>query len=173
MPRNSAAYDEDFYAWTQEQAALLRSRQFSQVDIENVAEELESMGRSDKRQIDSRLEMLLTHLLKWQVQVLLRSPGWAGTIREQRRRIDVAEGVPHANFPRGDHDHERPDADRHADRGGGVADEAEQVDDGTGTLRADGGGGEQQGEGDGDEHRAGDELAHGGSGREDGEKIVA
>ena len=81
--------------------------------------------------------------------------------------------MPHAHFPRGDHDHERSDADRHADRGGGVADEAEQVDDGTGTLRADGGGGEQQGEGDGDEHGAGDELAHGGSGREDGEKILA
>ena len=88
MPRNSAAYDEDFYAWTQEQATLLRSGQFSQVDIENVAEELESMGRSDKREIDSRLEVLLMHLLKWQVQVLLRSPGWSGTIREQRRRIE-------------------------------------------------------------------------------------
>src|SRR5260370_7643141 len=87
MARNSAAYDEDFYAWTQEQATLLRSGQFSQVDIENVAEELESMGRSDKRQIDSRLEVLLTHLLKCQVQVLLRSPGWSGTIRGQRRRI--------------------------------------------------------------------------------------
>jgi hypothetical protein len=87
MPRNSAAYDEDFYAWTQEQATLLRSGQFSQVDIENVAEELESIGRSDKRAVDSRLEVLLTHLLKWQVQVRLRSPGWSGTIREQRRRI--------------------------------------------------------------------------------------
>jgi hypothetical protein len=88
MPRNSAAYDEDFYAWTQEQATLLRSGQFSQVDIDNVAEELESMGRSDKREIDSRLEVLLMHLLKWQVQVRLRSPGWSGTIREQRRRIE-------------------------------------------------------------------------------------
>ena len=46
------------------------------------------MGRSDKREIDSRLEVLLMHLLKWQVQVLLRSPGWSGTIREQRRRIE-------------------------------------------------------------------------------------
>jgi uncharacterized protein DUF29 len=87
MRRNSAAYDEDFYAWTQEQARLLRSGQFSQIDVENVAEELESMGRSDKREIDSRLEVLLMHLLKWQLQVKLRSPGWSGTIREQRRRI--------------------------------------------------------------------------------------
>src|SRR5260370_12163148 len=89
MPRNSGAYDEDFYAWTQEQATLLRSGQFSQVDIENVAEELESMGRSDKRQIDSRLEVLLTHLLKWQVQVLLKSPGWSGAIRHQHPRTQT------------------------------------------------------------------------------------
>jgi hypothetical protein len=88
MPRNAVAYDEDFFAWTQEQATLLRSGQFSQVDIENVAEELESMGRSDKREIDSRLEVLLTHLLKWRVQVGFRSPSWSGTIREQRGRIE-------------------------------------------------------------------------------------
>jgi hypothetical protein len=87
MRRNSTAYDEDFYAWTQEQAKLLRSGNLSQIDVENVAEELESMGRSDKREIDSRLEVLLMHLLKWQVQVRQRSPGWSGTIREQRRRI--------------------------------------------------------------------------------------
>ena len=88
MPRNTAAYDEDFFAWTQEQAQLLRSGQFSEVDIENVAEELESMGRSDKREIDNRLEVLLTHLLKWQVQVGFRSRSWSGTIREQRSRIE-------------------------------------------------------------------------------------
>ena len=88
MPRNAVAYDDDFFAWTQEQASLLRSGRFSQLDIENVAEELESMGRSDKREIDSRLEVLLTHLLKWQVQVGFRSGGWSGTIREQRSRIE-------------------------------------------------------------------------------------
>jgi len=88
MRRNAAAYDEDFYAWTQEQARLLRTGQFSQIDVENVAEELESMGRSDKRELDSRLEVLLMHLLKWQVQPNLRPPSWRGTIREQRRRIE-------------------------------------------------------------------------------------
>ena len=87
MPRNAAAYDEDFFAWTQEQARLLRAGEFSQLDIENVAEELESMGRSDRREIESRLEVLLMHLLKWQLQVGHRSPGWVRTIREQRRRI--------------------------------------------------------------------------------------
>ena len=88
MRRNAAAYDEDFYAWTQEQARLLRTGQFSQIDVENVAEELESMGRSDKRELDSRLEVLLMHLLKWQIQPNLRPPSWRGTIREQRRRIE-------------------------------------------------------------------------------------
>ena len=88
MPRNAAGYDEDFYAWTWEQARLLRAGEFSQIDIENVAEELESMGRSDKREIDSRLEVLLTHLLRWRVQVGFRSRSWSGTIREQRSRIE-------------------------------------------------------------------------------------
>jgi hypothetical protein len=87
MARNAAAYDADFYAWTQEQAQLLRSGELSQLDVENIAEELESMGRSDKRELESRLEVLLTHLLKWQLQVKIRSPSWSGTIREQRRKI--------------------------------------------------------------------------------------
>lgn len=87
MPRNAAAYDEDFFAWTEEQARLLRSGQFSDLDIENIAEELESMGRSDRREIETRLTVLLAHLLKWQVQVGFRSRSWSATIREQRERI--------------------------------------------------------------------------------------
>ena len=51
MPRNLADYEEDFYAWTVEQARLLRSGEFSSIDIANVAEEIESLGRSDKREI--------------------------------------------------------------------------------------------------------------------------
>lgn len=88
MARNSVAYDEDFYAWTVEQARLLRSGELSLLDVENIAEELENMGRSDKRELDSRLEVLLVHLLKWQVQVQFRSRSWSGTIREQRSRIE-------------------------------------------------------------------------------------
>jgi hypothetical protein len=87
MPRNAAVYDEDFFAWTQEQAQLLRTGEFSQLDIENIAEELESMGRSDRREIESRLVVLLAHLLKWQVQIRLRSRSWSATIQEQRDRI--------------------------------------------------------------------------------------
>src|SRR5437764_15085431 len=92
MARNAAAYDDDFYAWAEEQARLLRAGEFSQLDIENIAEALESMGRSDKREIESRLEALLMHLLKWQLQLNLRSPSWSGTLRQQRRRIGTLVG---------------------------------------------------------------------------------
>src|SRR2546421_7572833 len=88
MPRNAVDYEEDFYAWTMEQAQLLRSGEFSELDIENIAEELETMGRSDKREIESRLTVLLAHLLKWQLQIGLRSKSWSGTIREQRQRVE-------------------------------------------------------------------------------------
>jgi hypothetical protein len=94
MPRNSVDYEEDFYAWTVEQARLLRLGDFSAIDVANIAEEIESMGRSDRRAIESRLTVLLTHLLKWQLQPAMRSPGWSGTIRDQRRRIEKYCGSP-------------------------------------------------------------------------------
>ncbi|MFZ4657666.1 MAG: DUF29 domain-containing protein [Caldilineaceae bacterium] len=80
-------YEQDFYAWTQQQAALLREHQFTRLDMDNLIEELESMGRSERRQLVSRLEVLLMHLLKWQYQPELRGRSWQLTILEQRRRI--------------------------------------------------------------------------------------
>jgi hypothetical protein len=88
MPRNRVDYEEDFYAWTAEQARLLRSGELSSIDVANIAEEIESLGRSDKRAIESRLTVLLMHLLKWQIQSKMRSQSWSGTILEQRRRIE-------------------------------------------------------------------------------------
>jgi Domain of unknown function DUF29 len=88
MPRNRVDYEDDFYAWTVEQARLLRSGEFSSIDVVNIAEEIESLGRSDKRAIESRLTVLLMHLLKWQIQSKMRSQSWSGTILEQRRRIE-------------------------------------------------------------------------------------
>ncbi|MGE3918522.1 MAG: DUF29 domain-containing protein [Hyphomicrobiaceae bacterium] len=85
--KTRSLYDTDFYVWCNEQARLVRERRFDELDIENVAEELETMGRSDKRQIESRLEVLVTHLLKWKYQPGARKPGWMSTISEQRRRI--------------------------------------------------------------------------------------
>lgn len=89
MPRNAAAYDEDFFAWTEEQARLLRAGELAEIDALNLAEEVESVGRSDRREIRSRLIVLLTHILKWHFQPEARSSGWSGTIREQRDQIEL------------------------------------------------------------------------------------
>lgn len=85
---NKTTHDNDFYAWTQEQAYLLRNRQFHQIDVANIAEEIEDMGRSEKRELESRLEILIMHLLKWQFQPHLRSRSWQLTIKEQRIRLE-------------------------------------------------------------------------------------
>jgi len=87
MARNAAAYDADLYLWTQEQARLLREGKVSEIDAENIAEEIDSLGKKDLRELRSRLTVLLAHLLKWQHQAASRSGGWRGTIREQRRGI--------------------------------------------------------------------------------------
>ena len=68
MPAKSALYDHDFYAWSSQQAALLRAGKLAQADLETIAEEIESMGRTEKRELVSRLTALLLHLLKWQFQ---------------------------------------------------------------------------------------------------------
>ena len=86
----SALYDEDFYAWANEQAALLRSGQLSIADIDHIAEEIESMGKTEKRELISRLKVLLMHLLKWQFQPERRSNSWVRTIKNQRERIALA-----------------------------------------------------------------------------------
>jgi len=88
MTRNAVNYDEDFYAWTVEQARLLRAGEFSAIDVANIAEEIESLGRSDRRELGSRLTVLIAHLLKWQKQPEMRSKSWSATIREQRRQIE-------------------------------------------------------------------------------------
>jgi len=80
-------YEADFYAWTQQQAALLRSGQFAQLDLENLAEEIESLGRQERQELRNRLGVLLGHLLKWHYQPEGRSRSWQSTIREQRQRI--------------------------------------------------------------------------------------
>ncbi|HEX3954075.1 MAG TPA: DUF29 domain-containing protein [Stellaceae bacterium] len=91
MPRNAAAYDEDFVEWTVEQTRLLRTGALSEIDIENLAEEIESMGRSTRRELRSRLAGLLTHLLKWQYQPGFRSRSWAGTIRKAADETGFSE----------------------------------------------------------------------------------
>lgn len=80
-------YETDVVAWANEQAALLRSGKLSQLDIANIAEEIEDVGKSEKRELASRMAVLLAHLLKWQFQAGRRGSSWQRTIREQRKSI--------------------------------------------------------------------------------------
>jgi hypothetical protein len=84
---SNGLYDTDFYAWANEQSALLRAGKLDSADIENIAEEIESMGRSEKSQLVNRLTVLLLHLLKWRYQPGLRGNSWRLTIKEQRYRL--------------------------------------------------------------------------------------
>jgi hypothetical protein len=80
----NSLYEQDYHAWTMQQAELLRSRQLDCADLDNIAEEIESMGRSLKRELTSRLTVLLMRLLKWQHQPGFRGRSWRLTIRGQR-----------------------------------------------------------------------------------------
>lgn len=88
MPRNAAGYEEDFYAWTVEQARLLRSGEFSKIDALNVAEEIESVGRRDRRELVDRLENLIVQLLKWRSEPGARCGNWRSAILQQRFEIE-------------------------------------------------------------------------------------
>ncbi|WP_342627301.1 DUF29 domain-containing protein [Nguyenibacter vanlangensis] len=81
------SYDQDIVAWATEQARLIRAGQFDQLDIEHIADEIEDVGKSEKRELTSRMAVLITHLLKWLYQPSARSSSWSGSIREQRKRI--------------------------------------------------------------------------------------
>ena len=85
--KNRVGYEEDLYAWTQEQAAILRARQTEGLDWDNLAEEIEMAGGSDRRELESRLCVIVLHLLKWQAQPELRGASWRKTLRTQRREI--------------------------------------------------------------------------------------
>lgn len=84
-------YETDFYLWSYEQSELLRQRRFSELDLPNIIEEIESLGRSDKRALTSAYRVLLQHLLKWQFQPLRRGSSWLNTVSEQRRTIEMLE----------------------------------------------------------------------------------
>jgi hypothetical protein len=84
----STDYDRDFYAWAMENAALLRQGRPDRADLANIAEELESIGKSERRELFSRMRVLVGHLLKWQCQPDQRSSDWRGTIGEQRNAIE-------------------------------------------------------------------------------------
>ncbi len=85
--QTTTLYDQDFYGWTQRQVELLRAGQLEELDIENLIEEIESLGRQERQELRNRLGVLLGHLLKWHYQPEARSKSWAATIREQRQEI--------------------------------------------------------------------------------------
>jgi len=80
-------YDQDYYLWLMKNAVLVREGRLSEADTENIAEELECMGKSEKRALVSRLAVLLAHLLKWRFEPERRTNSWKYTIIEQRRKI--------------------------------------------------------------------------------------
>jgi Domain of unknown function DUF29 len=80
-------YETDFYAWTQQQAALLQTQQWSQLDLLNLIEEIDALGKQQRQELRNRLSVLIGHLLKWQHQPQRRS--WLATIQIQR--LDIFE----------------------------------------------------------------------------------
>jgi hypothetical protein len=80
-------YQTDIIAWANEQAALLRAGNLSALDVEHIAEEIEDVGKSEQRELASRMSVLLAHLLKWQFQPDRRGTSWQRTVKEQRRAI--------------------------------------------------------------------------------------
>lgn len=82
-----STYENDFYGWVFDQAEFLRAGRFVDLDVEHLIEEIESMGRREKRTLESRLIVLLHHLLKWQYQPARRGRSWQSTIKVQRRRL--------------------------------------------------------------------------------------
>jgi hypothetical protein len=88
-------YEKDFYAWSIHNANLLREGKLSEIDIENIAEEIESMGKREKRELINQLAVLIAHLLKWKFQAMRRSKSWTLTIRNQRIELkDLLEESP-------------------------------------------------------------------------------
>src|SRR5947208_12657968 len=85
--RTADLYDKDFAEWTRHNAELLRSGRVTEADLEHIAEEIEDMGKRERRELLSRLTVLIVHMLKWNVQPDRRSRSWEGTIRVQRKDL--------------------------------------------------------------------------------------
>lgn len=86
-PEN-ASYERDFYTWALRQAELVRAGRLAELDLDNVAEELESLGREQAHKLESAYRVLLLHLLKWMYQPGRRSRSWRGTIVRERTNAE-------------------------------------------------------------------------------------
>jgi hypothetical protein len=81
-------YEADFYQWTQETANHLRSGEFNKIEVSALVEEVEDLGKREKSALQSRIAVLISHLLKWDHQPAKRSKSWQATIQLQRTRIE-------------------------------------------------------------------------------------
>ena len=84
----AAAYERDFYAWLMEQARHVRDGHWNAIDRENLAEEIESLGREQFNKLESALRVLMLHMLKWDHQPTKRSRNWALSVRTQRLEVE-------------------------------------------------------------------------------------
>ena len=82
------AYEKDIVAWANEQANFIRSGRFDLLDLEHIAEEIEDVGKSEQRELENRMAILLAHLLKWQYQPARRGASWQKTIKVQRTKVN-------------------------------------------------------------------------------------
>ena len=87
MTKASTSYDQDFYQWTLDQAESLKKKEYAQLDLENLLEEIESLGNSEKRALESHMSNLFLHLLKRKYQPLMDSHSWKYSIRNARRQV--------------------------------------------------------------------------------------
>ena len=88
-PADDDLYEADFVAWSERQAALIRQRRFDELDLENIAEEIEDLGKSRRDQLETRMSRLIEHLLKLDVSRLYDPRRqWILSVNEHRRRID-------------------------------------------------------------------------------------
>jgi hypothetical protein len=81
-------YEQDFDQWLTITAQLLKEKEFNALDLENLINEIDSMGKNNKRELKNRLVVLIMHLLKWKYQPQKKSKSWLKTINEQRRQLD-------------------------------------------------------------------------------------
>ena len=86
--RRSTLYDRDYYLWLRETVRQLQAGDLSQLDLKNLIEEIDSLGKREKRAIESNLIIVILHLLKWYYQPQKRSSSWRSSIREHRRRVE-------------------------------------------------------------------------------------
>ncbi|WP_013323046.1 DUF29 domain-containing protein [Gloeothece verrucosa] len=85
-------YDQDFYLWIEETHELLKNRKFDELDLENLLEEIAAMGRSEKRELKTRLVVIIEHLLKlmfWDEEREYNQRGWKITVTEQKYQLLV------------------------------------------------------------------------------------